>query len=173
MQHRHRLGIALALAILGIVREAGATPNFPDELESHYGLTSLPGSPPCLLCHSGPAGGKGTATTPFGAYLRSRGAQSYDAASLRAALDADRGENHDSDGNGLSDYEDLRDGRNPNGSADVPEQPRYGCVQAPASGAANGALGFMALALLALGVIARRLKRSTQRALLAAGSPQA
>lgn len=133
MRGLHCLGMSLVALVVALEGEAQATPNFPSELESHYELTNLPGSPPCLLCHSNAAGGKGTVTTPFGTYLLSRGARAYDAASLRRALDADRGERHDSDGDGTPDYDDLRAGRDPNGSgADDRAAPLYGCSQAPA-----------------------------------------
>ena len=126
---------ALVVAFWGA--PASATPNFPDELQSTWGLSALPDSPSptCLLCHNNPAGGLGTATTAFGTYLRSRGAKAYDTSSLDNALAADRGEMHDSDGNGVTDYDDMVLGHDPNGSAEEDvEHPRYGCSAARGSG---------------------------------------
>lgn len=108
--------LCVVLAVLLAVPDAGATPNFPDALRSTWDLPALPVSPPCLLRHSNAAGGTGTAVTPFGSFLRSRGLRAYDLASLRNALEADRGEKHDADSNGLSDDDDLRAGEDPNGA---------------------------------------------------------
>ena len=149
------------LLLLGDARSAAATPNFPDELSAQWGLSSLPTSPSCLLCHTNPAGGLGTVTTPFGSFLRSRGLRAYDVASLRTALEADRGERHDSDGNGLPDYDDLQKGDDPNGAAgdgDV-ERPRYGCaVNAPRAGAPDLGGGGLLCALVVLGALRRRVR---------------
>jgi len=146
------------LVLLGGARSARATPNFPDELSTQWGVSSLPTSPACLLCHTNPAGGLGTVTTPFGSFLRSRGLRAYDVASLRTALEADRAERHDSDGNGLPDYDDLQKGDDPNGAAgdgDV-ERPRYGCaVNAPHAGASGLGPGSLVCALVALVVLRR------------------
>jgi hypothetical protein len=129
--------LALSGALVAVAPSASATPNFPDELRSYWTLPPLPASPPCLLCHTSPAGGLGTANVPFGAYLRSRGLRSYDTASLRGALDADRGERHDSNHDGVPDYDELQAGKDPSASSDgsaAPRTPEYGCGQlAPGS----------------------------------------
>ena len=151
--------LCVVLAVLLAAPDAGATPNFPDALRSTWDLPALPVSPPCLLCHSNAAGGTGTAVTPFGSFLRSRGLRAYDLASLRNALEADRGEKHDSDGNGLSDYDDLRAGEDPNGAASAGDgAPRYGCTHA--AGGASAPTGPFGLALVAFAWLVRRRRKS-------------
>src|SRR5690349_21406484 len=96
-----------------LVREAGATPNFPDALKAQLGFSTFAAAPPCLTCHVVPSGGTGTATQLFGAAVKSRGTKAYDTASLEAAV-ADMDKNEvDSVGDGIPDTDKLRQGLNP------------------------------------------------------------
>lgn len=147
------LALVGVLALIGISSSAHATPNFPDVVASHLGLEA---PPDCTLCHIGtPA--RGTVTTPFGATLRSRGAQAYDEAALRRALDALTAERKDSDSDGTPDIDELRAADDPNSGAGGPAvTPDYGCTAAPGRGEAPLYLAVMLLAGLVIGVCRAR-----------------
>ena len=145
------------LVLLGATA-ARATPTFPGVIRSELGLSS---TPQCAVCHQGQTA-VGTVTTPFGASLRARKLVFYNDASLRTALSALAAENVDSDGDGMSDTEELKADRDPNKSdatsggggttepaTGLPPEPFYGCTAAP--GAAP-----VALVLLGLGLRRRR-----------------
>ena len=141
------------LVLLGAT-SARATPTFPGVIQKELGLSS---TPQCAVCHQGGQTAVGTVTTPFGAALRGKGLVFYNDASLRTALGALAAENVDSDGDGMSDVEELKADRDPNkndatGGIDtgLPPEPFYGCAAAP------GAPG--ALVLLGLGLLRRRRK---------------
>lgn len=113
----------LSAVVLLVARTASATPEFPDVIAEHLELAS---PPTCDLCHTG-SQARGTVRTPFGVSMRSRGAQAYDNDSVRTALDALAAENKDSDGDGMGDITELKEGSNPNGSGDT-VKPEYGCA---------------------------------------------
>lgn len=143
-----------ALVLIAIARPANATPDFPDVVAEHLGLSSPPG---CELCHTGTQA-RGTVTTPFGVSMRSRGAQAYDEDSIRTALDALEAEKKDSDGDGVPDIDELRNGGNPNGTGGT-IKPEYGCaVMPPSSDVIRWELGIPLGALLALRL--RRMRRT-------------
>lgn len=149
-----RLLIVPITAVLLLVgRPANATPEFPDVVAEHLGLAS---PPDCTLCHNGPQA-RGTVTTPFGVSMRSRGAQAYDNDSVRTALDALEAEKRDSDGDGVPDIEELKNGGNPNGAGKL-IKPEYGCaVRTSRPDGPWKAGGPLALLLLL------RLRRTRQR----------
>ncbi len=106
---------------------AQASPTFPDVVKSKLQLGDAPS---CILCHTSPSGGLGTANTPVGEYLRSRGLVAKDTDALGVALSAMVGENHDADADGVADASELTMGTDPNGGADAdPNLPpvSYGC----------------------------------------------
>ena len=136
---------------------AAASPTFPAEIAAHL---SAP-TPPCTICHQGTPG-LGTATTAFAEAMKARGLVPGDLTSLDTALDALAAESHDSNGNGVSDIDELKAGKDPNAGATATVTPTYGCVGSiaaapPRAGAA------VALVLLALG-LRRRSRHSTARA---------
>jgi hypothetical protein len=154
---RSCIALAAALVLLAGTTPARATPDFPDVVAAHL---SLRAPPDCTLCHAGtPA--RGTVTTPFGTTLRSRGAQAYDAQALERALDALAAERKDSDGDGVPDIDELRDGDDPNSGVGGPAvTPEYGCAvdgKLGRSGASDAPLAIIAAILVALA--ARRARR--------------
>jgi hypothetical protein len=141
----------LTVALLGAA-SARASSNFPAVVKSDLGLTSTPG---CDLCHFNGQTGMGTATTPVGKTLKSLGVSAGSASSLSAALTKMTTNKTDSDGDGVSDVDELKAGTNPNvanGAADGGTAPpvnnlpvpTYGCAAVP------GVMPLVGLALLAL-----------------------
>lgn len=142
-----RAGWALAVALGLSVSSAGATPNFPDAVAKHLGLSAPPS---CDLCHVGTPG-TGTASSLVVKALKERGLQPYDEASLQVALDALEGEKRDSDGDGQPDVAELKEGADPNvkeGESTALEAD-YGCAMRSGSGTSFRSTGCFAL-LLAL-----------------------
>jgi|GEM_PF-1228081 len=150
--------IALGLAVL-CSRSAAASPSFLSVLSSEAQAKT-----DCTVCHSTPSGGFGTATTPFAAYLRSRGLVAASDASLITALKAARAERHDSDSDGALDVDELAKGTDPNvadqaGGATSPlSPPAYGCGARIAPHSAAPWPAGVGLAALTT-VVARRLRR--------------
>lgn len=158
---------AVAVAVLALTvaasRAAIASPSYPEAVQE---TLSLAAPPSCTTCHATPSGGFGTATRPFAAYLRSRGLVAEDLASLQGSLAAAIGEKHDSDGDGMSDVDELRAGGDPNEAfaSDVPP-PAYGCgarvaSRDPSPTATLTALPWIAAALA--WVRRRRARRATR-----------
>lgn len=145
-------GLLLALAVLAAPIAARATPDFPEAIARDLQLSA---PPPCTICHATEAGGSGTVTKPFGKYLVSRGLVPFDENSLAGALAAAAGEQHDTDGDGVSDIDALRRGLDPNGTAagaSALEDPTFGCS---AVGGGEGSTWLLAL-VVGLGVAAAR-----------------
>lgn len=134
--------LAFALAMPLVAR---ATPNFPAAISQDLQLSVTPA---CTICHSSNEGGAGTVVKPFGKYLVSRGLAPFDESSLAGSLAAAQGEHHDTDGDGISDIDALKQGLDPNGSpsgAPQIEDPSFGCK-------ATGDTGGTALLLLVVGL---------------------
>ena len=140
---RARPFLLFGLVLMGPVA-AHATLNFPGAIARDLQLST---PPPCTICHATNEGGAGTVVKPFGKYLVSRGLAPFDESSLAGALAAAAGEHHDSDGDGISDIDALRQGLDPNGSsshAPLVEDPRFGCN---ASGGSGGSVWGLLLAV--------------------------
>jgi hypothetical protein len=149
-------GLLIALALVAPAA-AWATPDFPAAIARDLQLSAPPA---CTICHATDAGGSGTVTKPFGKYLVSRGLVPFDESSLAAALAAAAGENHDSNGDGISDIEALKMGLDPNGTASgasTLEDPTFGCSAARAGGGGT----WLGVLLVGLGLAATRACRRT------------
>jgi len=147
----------IVLGAVSITRRSNATPTFPTVVQQFVQSQS---SPACTICHDNPNGGIGTVTRPFGEYLRSRGLVEFDETSLRNALTAAQAEGHDSNGDGVTDIEALREGLDPNGNIGSSTPPAYGCnVGSRPQNKQTDALAIM-LGFVALGVYFRKRSSS-------------
>jgi len=150
---------ALMSGILLAPGEARAVPIFPEVIQTALNATE---APDCSVCHSGGRTGVGTVNTPFGTAMRARGLVKFDVPSLEAALAKMTSDKVDSNGDGVLDVEELRQGKDPNPAAGTAgagaEEPvTYGCVGRVAPhGESDGRGGLAALGLLAVAVLARR-----------------
>ena len=137
--------------MIALPRVARAEPTYPAEIQSHLGLNF---TPQCTLCHATNAGGLGTITTAFGNALKARGLTT-NIATLDPALDALAVANTDSNGDGISDIQQLKNGSDPNTGAHLSnvQQEQFGCgahiAKLKPSSPGQG-LMFASLALLAL-----------------------
>jgi len=152
--------LVLVAAVSLLAAPAAATTNFPAAIGAHLGAPS----PPCTICHQGQPG-RGTVTTAFGQAMLARGLVAYDEASLTTALDALAAEGHDSNGNGVTDIDELTAGNDPSAGAGNAVVPEYGCIGSVAgvrrggrAGRAGGSAALAALGLL-LGLRVRRRPR--------------
>src|SRR6188768_1756773 len=89
---------------------ARASHSFPENVQSEW---QLPETPACTLCHQTLLGGFGTATKPFGRALLKNGATAVDANALRNALRKLQADESDVDHDGISDYDELQTGTDP------------------------------------------------------------
>src|SRR5688572_26556632 len=119
---------ASLLSVLALTSLARATPQYPAALDAEL-LTDCPDPlSRCLICHTTAAGGK-TAFQPFALTLRDNGFyRPNDPNGLRATLRllALPANNPDSDDDGVTDLDELRQCRNPSGG-EFDSVPEYGC----------------------------------------------
>lgn len=159
--------LAAGLATSLVTGFASASPSFPPIVQE---VARAPSNPDCLLCHTSPSGGFGTADTPFATYLKSRGLEPGDEGSLRGALQAMIEERHDTDGDGTTDAAEIEAGDDPNGNSQS-EVGRvvYGCGGAriaPSATLSTSPWLFCAVVLFA------SLRRALRRANRNAGGDQ-
>ncbi len=88
-----------------------ASPQFPGDLQSYLMLNNAPS---CNLCHQSAVGSAGTAQKPFARALIARGLVAEDPQALQSAIDALDRDGTDSDGDGVSDVNELHAGTDPN-----------------------------------------------------------
>lgn len=156
--HARGLMAALILAVVGSIPGiAHARPEFPPDIASHLSASTAPA---CSLCHLEAKTGGITVVTPFALSLRAHGfTDSTD--TLNRALDQMAADGTDTDGDGISDVDELRAGTDP--SSPVPgattEDPRYGCDVAsqPRQG------GWTAIVLMVAVVSLRRRRHAPHR----------
>jgi hypothetical protein len=118
--------LAIATALGLIATPARAVAEFPGEIRSHLGLDYMP---PCSICHATASGG-GPMAKPFGIAMQQRGLMAGDLGSLDRALDQMQTDKVDSNGNGVTDIQDLRNGVDPNDPGNLSltgPTPQYGC----------------------------------------------
>ncbi len=147
---RHLASIASAalfgLALLAPAR-AHATAEFPGKIVTDLGITCAnpiwDGSG-CTICHSSNAGGLGTATQPFGVYMKTNGLTAFNDTQLQTLLSTLNAENpHKTDTNcdGKPDIDQLTtcdwqslsvDACGGDGGTGVPPAIFYGCTASPA-----------------------------------------
>ncbi len=104
---------ALVVAAVGVFAATGAhaSPGYPSEMQSYLSLNTLP---QCTVCHTNNVGGIGTVTKDFGIALKARGLVLEDVASLHSAIDQLDADGVDSDGDGVTDVDELHGGTDPN-----------------------------------------------------------
>ena len=166
MTPRAILPLTLTLGALlspGIVL---ASDPYPEYVFRIYGT---PHEPECTLCHSTLEGGDNTITTKFGKNLEALGARGKIPDTLTSALVAAANARQDSDEDGATDLQELRDGTDPNLEGDailgaggggageeldlggldaLPPLPAHGCAMESSSNK-SGLLSLVCVAALA------------------------
>jgi hypothetical protein len=148
MTARAQFILFAALTLCASPRLASASPNFPPEVKKEWDLPTIPD---CIVCHQNDQGGFGTATKPFARSLEREGLVAEDVGSLDKALAALKSQNTDSDGDGISDIDELQMGSDPDdgpGTFDPYPIPMTGCAMSGPSRADTlpFAFGLMAMA---------------------------
>jgi hypothetical protein len=118
------LGLSV-LFLFAFVGNARAEASYPGEIQSHLGLNY---TLQCTICHATNLGGIGTVVTPFGTAMRNHGLTT-DIGTLDPALDALASAGTDSNGDGVSDIQQLKNGVDPNTGKSVSsvEKEQFGC----------------------------------------------
>jgi len=152
-----RLPLVLGLALLAA--PARAVPQFPGEISSQLQLGY---DPPCSVCHFENKTSSVTVTTPFGYALRDRGLTGRE--SLPGALTRLANDHADSDGDGVPDTVELKNGTDPNSKANASlvdvADPNFGCSTAWPT---RGAVAPLALLLAAAGAAIMLTRRKGRR----------
>lgn len=113
---------------LGLTSLARATPQYPGAIDAELATSCPDPLSRCLICHTTAAGGK-TAFQPFALTLQANGFyRPNDPNGLRTTLRllALPANNPDSDEDGVTDLDELRQCRNPSGG-EFDSVPEYGC----------------------------------------------
>lgn len=127
----------IAMAVGAVARRTEASPAFPDEIAR---VLDMPCVPECVLCHTTNLGGYGTALTPFAAAMVStppvgEKLQAMQTETVALALGDLDTLKVDSDTDGISDTDELKQGTNPNGdSVRLCSDIGYGCARVAPQG---------------------------------------
>lgn len=141
--------------------QAAASPDFPDVIAQTLGTSNVP---PCTICHATLSGGAGTVVKPFGQYMQQRGLTAANDDSLKKALQAMIGEKHDTDGDGTTDEDALKAGKDPNGAGSSSVEPiAYGCGGRIAPRTTSPGDAWAAIGSAALGLAVLRMRRRARR----------
>ena len=158
--------VAVGAACLLLPTQALASPGYPTEI---FDAIDMDCPPPCAVCHQDQTGGAGTATKVFADAMVNEGLEGENDSSVKPALEALDAAGTDSDGDGVGDVSELKQGRNPNIPGDSPIcGPQYGCgariAKPPAAVDSQAALLALCVAgLLVLGSRRRRISPSKRR----------
>ncbi len=158
--------VTMGAACLLFPAKAVASPGYPTEI---FDAIDMDCPPPCAVCHQDQTGGAGTATKVFADAMVNEGLEGENDGSVKPALEALDAAGTDSDGDGVGDLSELKQGRNPNISGDSPIcGPQYGCgariAKPPAAVDSQAALlAVLVAGLLVLGSRRRRISPSKRR----------
>jgi hypothetical protein len=148
--------IALAVAASAVSSYGQAKNQFPSEIRKD--IPGMTRQPQCNLCHLDDKTGGGTVVTPFGWSMKARGLTGS-TNTVAPAIAQMIKDGVDSDGDGVTDIEELKNGTDPNSAADVyldETKPGYGCGGTPPVGRGMAGWGFVVLALGGAGSALRR-----------------
>ncbi len=162
--------LAVLLAGFFATSRAHATAEFPSVIQSHFNITCTDGgiaTPDCIICHQNDNGGLGTATRPFGAWMKSNGLTPFNDSELDTLLDKANAANIDTNCDGIPDITELQSCDWPaletlgtacgdDAGTSIPVTVYYGCQASPAL-PASAAIS-ISFGLVALIVFARRKK---------------
>lgn len=158
-----RFVLPIVIALSAVASPALATPGFPTAIKADLALSYTPS---CDLCHQGTQS-NGTAVQPFALAMKDRGLKPADNTSLSAALQQMETDKVDSDGDGVTDIEEIVNKTDPNSDGAATTSPVYGCARSTDESAAptasivpSRAAWPGALALIALAALLRRKRRS-------------
>jgi len=103
---------AALFVALFVSASARATAEFPALIQQHLNITCTDGgtaTPDCIICHQNDNGGLGTATRPFGAWMKSNGLSAFNDSELETLLDKAKSEGVDTNCDGIPDIIELED----------------------------------------------------------------
>lgn len=138
---------------------AQALPHFPRDIATDLQSDT---EPACSICHLGGKIGAITTVTPFALALKSRGFDG-ETPSLATALTRLEGDQTDTDGDGVTDVEELRAGTDPNSAVPLAPSadPSFGCSVARTASTAGRASWGGAGVLMAAALLLTRRRRSS------------
>lgn len=156
MQRFAIFSLALAFAATFSAGEARASAEYPAAIRDKAQLMYTPA---CTLCHAEIDGSDGVIATDFARTLWALGMRGRSVLSLEIALDKVRARRWDTDGDGVTDIDELIASRDPSGPALSNDPgPEHGCSIASLDGL--GARDIVApYALFAATFVASRLRR--------------